>query len=614
MQAVVGRMSAAWWIDLTRGWSGIGLMFGSVQGPLLMAMVRGRAGWRSLLLSPFTGAATTIAAGIGIALSAPAFQRLGLAADGLAQWAIGCGVCVASGYAVGRRAARAYAARRAAGGAENEQSIEWQPGRQVAREGELALAGVRVPMPDETKHFKFVGTTGTGKSTAIGQLLEQALARGDRAIIADPDGGYLRRFYDERRGDIILNPFDQRSMKWDLFSEIQREYDVDQLARSLLPDQDGDRTWRGYARTFLTSITRQVHASGVRDVGELYRLLTSASTRELSTLTRGTAAEPFLEENNERMFHSLRSVAASAVASLEYVAQQNSQPFSIREWVGRDHRERPGVLFLPYRAGQIAALRSMISAWMRIGIYSAMDRPEGDQRLWFVVDELDALGPIDGLKDALARVRKFGGRCVLGFQSLAQVSSTYGEGEARTLVENCGSTFIFRCSASDGGGTARFASTLIGQREVRRVTGSRSRRDTDLFGTTSRSEHYSIEAAVMASQIEQIPDLCGYLKLASRPQWLRTRVLPFRSVDTSRTLPEAYVPAPPSPPPPTAAAALTALPRPRSRARARAAESTGASPSQQPKRTPRTRRGGKDAAPAATQPPDKSTGSQGCER
>jgi hypothetical protein len=28
-----------------------------------------------------------------------------------------------------------------------------------------------------------------------------------------------------------------------------------------------------------------------------------------------------------------------------------------------------------------------------------------------------ALGPIDGLKDALARLRKFGGRCVLGFQS-----------------------------------------------------------------------------------------------------------------------------------------------------------------------------------------------------
>jgi type IV secretory pathway TraG/TraD family ATPase VirD4 len=44
---------------------------------------------------------------------------------------------------------------------------------------------------------------------------------------------------------------------------------------------------------------------------------------------------------------------------------------------------------------------------------------EGDRRLWFIIDELDALGQVDGLKDALARLRKFGGRCALGFQSMA---------------------------------------------------------------------------------------------------------------------------------------------------------------------------------------------------
>ncbi|HEX4377107.1 MAG TPA: type IV secretion system DNA-binding domain-containing protein [Steroidobacteraceae bacterium] len=600
--------AATWWTTLAQGWSGLGLMFSAVQAPLLTAMVRGRAQWRSLLLSPLTGAATTVAAGIGIVLSGPALRGLGVAADGLAQWAVGCGICIASGYAVGRRVARADAARKpTAAAAEMERPMKWEPGSHVAREGEVVLAGVRVPILDETKHFKVVGTTGTGKSTAIGQLLEHALARGDRAIIADPDGGYLRRFYDKDRGDIILNPFDQRSMKWDLFAEIEREYDVDQLARSLLPDQEGDRTWRGYARTFLSSITRQLHATGVREVGELYRLLTSAGTPELATLTRGTPAEPFLEENNERMFLSLRSVAASAVASLEYIAQQRSSGFSIRKWVWRDHRERPGVLFLPYRAGQIAALRSMISAWMRVGIYAAMDRPEGDQRLWFVVDELDALGPIDGLKDALARVRKFGGRCVLGFQSLAQVASTYGDGEARTLVENCGNTFIFRCSASDGGGTARFASTLIGQREVRRVTGSRSRRDTDLFGTTSRSEHYSVEPAVLPSQIEQIPDLCGYLKLASRPEWLRTRVVAMRPAETGREPPEAFLPAPP------AALSLPVPARsssPKSRPRTRSPKAAQGSQTAQPKRSPRARRGGAETPVAQSTTPEKSAGSQ----
>jgi hypothetical protein len=72
------------------------------------------------------------------------------------------------------------------------------------------------------------------------------------------------------------------------------------------------------------------------------------------------------------------------------------------------------------------------------------------------------------------RLRKFGGRCVLGFQSIGQVSALYGRGDAQTLVENCGNTLILRCSASEGGGTALFASQLIGQREVLRRHVSRT--------------------------------------------------------------------------------------------------------------------------------------------
>jgi type IV secretory pathway TraG/TraD family ATPase VirD4 len=38
------------------------------------------------------------------------------------------------------------------------------------------------------------------------------------------------------RNDVILNPFDPDSMKWNLLGEITNDYDVDQLARSLIPD------------------------------------------------------------------------------------------------------------------------------------------------------------------------------------------------------------------------------------------------------------------------------------------------------------------------------------------------------------------------------------------
>jgi type IV secretory pathway TraG/TraD family ATPase VirD4 len=400
--------------------------------------------------------------------------------------------------------------------------------------GGITLAGLPVAAEDEVKHFKLIGTTGTGKSTAIREMLSTAIARGDRAVIADPDGGYMRHFYDANRGDIILSPFDARSAKWDLFGEISNDYDVDQLARSLIPDHEGtDRSWRGYARTFFSAVTAQAHMAGTREVSELYRLLVVAGTAELRTLVAGTPAQPFLEEHNGRMFDSIRSVTSSAVGALEYVARQRSAPLSVRGWVrgtagpsntAAGTSYAGGVLFMPYRAGQIAALRSTISAWMRLAIFEAMNREEGDQRLWFVVDELDALGQIDGLKDALARLRKFGGRCVLGFQSIAQVSSTYGSGEAQTLVENCGNTLILRCSGSEHGGTSQFASRLIGEREVTRITTSRSRRMTEFFAAVTQAEQRNVEPAVMGSEIEQLPDLSGYLKFASAPAWQRVRL------------------------------------------------------------------------------------------
>ncbi|MFZ1907016.1 MAG: type IV secretion system DNA-binding domain-containing protein, partial [Steroidobacteraceae bacterium] len=128
---------------------------------------------------------------------------------------------------------------------------------------------------------------------------------------------------------------------------------------------------------------------------------------------------------------------------------------------------------------------------------------------------------------ALARLRKFGGRCVLGFQSIAQVSSTYGSGPAQTLVENCGNTLILRCAGSEHGGTSQFASRLIGEREVVRRQTSRGRdRDGWLSKRGSRrstnvSEQRVMEIAVMPSELEQLPDLTGYLKTASSKVWLR---------------------------------------------------------------------------------------------
>ena len=100
-----------------------------------------------------------------------------------------------------------------------------------------------------------------------------------------------------------------------------------------------------------------------------------------------------------------------------------------------------------------------------------------------------------------------------------------------TFSGNC-SFFVLatRCARSQGRhahcGTARFASRLIGDREVIRPHETRSRRPGELFSTRGYSDQHVTEAAVLPSEIEQLPDLAGYLKLAARPQWRRVRLSP----------------------------------------------------------------------------------------
>jgi hypothetical protein len=519
---------------MAHGTNGLLLAYGIVFAGLVIGLIRSRAPWGKLLLSPLVAAPLTLLTGLLSLLLVPLERGLGIEEGGVVgvvlvvAWYFGMGYLF--GHFIGSRGSSRNPVY--VRGAIVSTIQQFLAGRDKQQPTGITLAGIPVSLQDESKHFKLIGTTGTGKSTAIQEILTAALARGDRAIIADPDGGYLRRFYDRNR-DVILNPFDADAHKWDLFGEIANDYDVEQLARSMIPDFGGDdRIWSEYARTFLTALLNQAINSDTRDDQELYRSLTSAPLCELRLMLEGTPAAPFVEEGNEKMFRSIHTVASNALRVLKYTTRQQAALLSVRQWVrqGASKHEvgNGGVLFLPYKAGEIAALASLIAAWLRLGIFEAMDRDEGDQRLWFVVDELDALGHIDGLKDALARLRKFGGRCILGFQSIAQVSGTYGKGAAETIVENCGNTLILRCSASERGGTSEFASKLIGQHDVVHKTNSRSRTSRDWTETTTTSEHLRTEPAVMASEIERLPDLTGYLKIASIPDWLAVTLIPIK--------------------------------------------------------------------------------------
>ena len=66
----------------------------------------------------------------------------------------------------------------------------------------------------EAHHIQIAGDTGTGKSTLIRQIIYQIEARGEIAIVFDPDREYIQEFFNEERGDWVLNPKDERCPYW----------------------------------------------------------------------------------------------------------------------------------------------------------------------------------------------------------------------------------------------------------------------------------------------------------------------------------------------------------------------------------------------------------------
>ncbi|EQD46600.1 Type IV secretory pathway VirD4 component-like protein, partial [mine drainage metagenome] len=143
-------------------------------------------------------------------------------------------------------------------------------------------------------------------------------------------------------------------------------------------------------------------------------------------------------------------------------------------------------------------------------------------------------------------------RCVLAWQSIGPLLELYGHGFAGAVVENAANTLILRCSDSgSGGGTAQFASSLIGQREVLRTTSSTSETQGSslqhglrIAPGTNRSKVSGtntapvVEPAALPAQIEGLENLRGYVHSHGLPFWSRCTLPLFER----EAVAEAFIP------------------------------------------------------------------------
>jgi len=371
---------------------------------------------------------------------------------------------------------------------------------------QVVVAGVPMPVETEQLHTLICGSTGSGKSVLLFAMIYSALLRGDRAIIADPNGAMFAKF--GRTGDRILNPYDARSEGWSFFNEIRNDFDFDRYALSLVPRGETHEAeeWRSYARLLLSETARKVAGAGRHaSVDDLFHWTTIRQPDELKLFLKGTAAES-LFVGADRALASARFVLSTCLPGhLKMPAGR----FSLRDWLEDPHA---GNLYLTWREDQAESLKPLLSAWVDILCTSILSLPEDRQRrMWLFIDELASLEKLPSLEDAATKGRKAGLRLVAGLQSTSQLDKIYGQNEAQTLRSCFRSTVVLSGAKSDPK-TCEDMSRSLGEHEVERERHSRS--SAPRGSSTSRQIQHERERVVLPSEIAALPALTGYVAFA----------------------------------------------------------------------------------------------------
>lgn len=385
----------------------------------------------------------------------------------------------------------------------------------------------------EAHHLQIAGDTGTGKSTLIRQILYQVEQRGDMAIVFDPDREYVKEFFNQERGDWVLNPCDDRCPYWPISEECQDEATATPIAMGFFPDAP---TRQQFFLSHTRAIFAYLLATHKPTVNELAYWM--AHPEEIDIRVKGTEHEHTLTANaapqRAGILGSLNE-AGKPLRMMPTHPEDGRRTWTVRQWA----KERKGWLFITSTADTIDALRPLQSLWLDmliLKLQSTEARP-GLARVWMVLDELASLNALPQLMSALTKQRKSNNPIVLGFQSMAQLAAAYGDKQSETILSQAFTNICLRTSEPRA---AEHLSKLIGKAQLERI---RESKPTHFLKRTQQGSYSServIDPVVMESQIQGLDDLNGYFVQTGKI--VRIQFQPFARRERAPALIERVIP------------------------------------------------------------------------
>lgn len=360
-----------------------------------------------------------------------------------------------------------------------------------------------MPRSLESSHIMVMGDSGSGKSALLRQVLMQIAARGENAIVYDPALEYTPQFYDQSRGDLILNPLDTRCPYWSPADEVTHEAEALTIAASLFPDKPRENT-------FFVDGPRKIFAYLLTLKPTPEKLVWWMShENEIDQLVQGTELSAFVYRGAGPQRGGVLGALNMVADSMRLLPKEehSTQRWSSAEWA----RARRGWIFLTSLPRFRERLLPLTSLWLDTLVLRLMNIGEPSKApVWFVLDELASLQKLPQLHTALTENRKSNNPVVIGFQGRSQLEVRYGH-EAEAMLSQPAIKLFLHTSEPRA---AKWISDTIGEVEIERLKESVSR---DQFPGHRRSRSYHtdrhVEPLVLASEITGLPRLHALLKV-----------------------------------------------------------------------------------------------------
>jgi hypothetical protein len=365
-----------------------------------------------------------------------------------------------------------------------------------------------------------LGDPGTGKSQTIHHFLLQIAARhpAEAVVLYDPACEFTKRHYNPQRGDIILNPLDQRSPFWSPSDEIKTVSDKKLVTESFLPG----KTDLGQASTsgFFLKAARAILGRMLEFKPTPHTLVTWLRSAEtIDMVVAGTEHAHLIPRNAHGQRAGVLGVLSDLGETLRLLPERDEceTQISLTGWSA----QRKGWIFITSTMDSREALRPLQAVFINLLIKRLMSvSPEWGQThpCWVIVDEVHSLHRLPALYEAETEGRKYGLKLIQGTQGKAQYEEYY-QALAKTMLAAPRLKLFYRCGEPE---SARWISDTIGEVEIERpkigTTASVEDKGRDSLNYSTITEHRPV---ISKEEIMSLPDLHGYWKHGDT-------VVPFR--------------------------------------------------------------------------------------